>query len=92
MSATSQGTLILMRGKPVGGTALTVALARRLGRPHLLVDVDAEPDAAAISGWIGRHGIRVLNVAGPRESTCPGIHEQAMALLNAVLRRIAAPS
>ena len=30
-------------------------------------------------------GIRVLNVAGPRESEAPGIHDEALALLRAVL-------
>jgi hypothetical protein len=39
-----------------------------------------------ISDWLGRHSIRVLNVAGPRESTCPGIHGQATAFLSVLLR------
>jgi hypothetical protein len=82
----SDGTLILTRGQPTGGTALTAGLARQLRRPFLLIDMEATPDPSVISDWLGRHSIRVLNVAGPRESTCPGIHGQAKALLSALLR------
>ncbi len=82
----SDGTLILAAGKPTGGTALTAAFARQLGKPCLLIDLKAVPDPVAISDWLGRYSIRVLNVAGPRESTCPGIHGQAKALLSALLR------
>ena len=82
----SDGTLILAVGEPTGGTALTAAFARQLGKPCLLIDMEATPDPSMISDWLGRHGIRVLNVAGPRESTCPGIHGQAKALLSALLR------
>jgi Circularly permutated YpsA SLOG family len=82
----SDGTLILTRGQPTGGTALTAAFARQLGKPFLLVDMESAPDPAVIGDWLGRHSIRVLNVAGPRESTCPGIHGQAKAFLSALLR------
>jgi hypothetical protein len=84
----ADGTLILTRGGPTGGTALTVALARRLGKPHLLVDLQTAPDPAAINAWIAERGIRVLNVAGPRESTCPGIYGQATSLLATLLQRM----
>jgi hypothetical protein len=83
----ADGTLVLARGMPTGGTALTAALARRLGKPHMLVDLQAAPDMTAISEWIDGQHIRVLNIAGPRESTCPGIYDQAKAFLEALLRR-----
>src|SRR5512134_3746342 len=35
----SDGTLILTRGRPRGGTAYTISVARRLGRPLLVVDL-----------------------------------------------------
>ena len=82
----AEGTLILTRGQPTGGTALTAALARRLGKPYLLVDLENAPNPATINQWIDERGIRVLNVAGPRESTCPGIYGQAAALLDMLLQ------
>lgn len=81
----SDGTLILTRGRPRGGTALTAALARRTGKPLLVVDLETEGGADGVRAWLRDNLIRVLNVAGPRESEAPGIHDQAAAFLRAVL-------
>jgi len=81
----SDGTLVLHRGRLRGGTALTMRLARRYRRPALAVDLSAPPAADAVRGWIGHERIRRLNVAGPRESDHPGIHDQAAAFLRDVL-------
>jgi hypothetical protein len=78
----SDGTLILTRGShPTGGTALTLAFAQKIGRPVLLVDLTANPDPALVREWIEGHHIAVLNVAGPRESSAPGIYDQARTFL-----------
>jgi hypothetical protein len=84
----SDGTLILGRGRPGGGTALTIALARRLGRPHLVLDLGAHPppDPARVTLWAEAHGIATLNVAGPRESQHPGIQDEARAFLERALK------
>jgi hypothetical protein len=84
----SDATLLLYRDRPRGGTALTLRLARAGGRPFLLIDLAAEPDAGAVRTWLAEHEVRVLNVAGPRESDSPGIHDQAVALLKAVLAAV----
>ena len=81
----SDGTLVLSIGTPKDGTALTVRLAVRHARPHLVVDLDDAPDAATVATWIAAHRIGVLNVAGPRESTHPGIHARAVAFLGVVV-------
>ena len=73
----SDATLILNQGALQGGTALTVRLAERLGRPCLVVDLDQPFDSVAILAWLQRHQVRVLNVAGPRESGRPGIGARA---------------
>jgi len=69
----SDATLILYLGPISGGTELTRKLARRHSRPCLLVDLEDPLDAAEVRHWLTDHRVRVLNVAGPRESTCPGI-------------------
>jgi hypothetical protein len=80
----SDGTLVLCRDSPAGGTALAVDTARRIGRP-LLVVAPTEPGAEErIREWIRLNGIRTLNVAGPRESEEPGIYADALALLGRV--------
>ncbi len=80
----SDGTLILVRGAPEGGTALTVEEARRRGRPLLQIKT-GEPAIGAIRRWIDAHGIETLNVAGPRESEAPGIYAEAKDLLMRLL-------
>ena len=82
----ADGTLVLKRGPLRGGSALTVALARRVGRPVLVVDLGDRDAPGGIRAWLEREGIRVVNVAGPRESEAPGIHDDVAALLRGVLR------
>jgi hypothetical protein len=82
----SDGTLIVARGSLSGGTALTCSLARRAGRPCLVVDLDAPPPMAQLLRWVQDGRIRILNVAGPRESQHPGIQAQACALVSEMLR------
>ena len=85
----SDGTLILYRRKMSGGTELTYKLARRHNRPCLCVDLDGG-DVESESGsfvlkWINDQNIGKLNVAGPRESSSPGISELAeQFLINAL--------
>jgi hypothetical protein len=81
----SDGTLVLTAGRADRGTALTLALAARLQKPCLRLDLEAAPAAEALRAWIRTHGIRVLNVAGPRESRAPGIGRRSAAFLRAAL-------
>ena len=81
----SDATLILVRGLPRGGTALSAERAAAEGRPCRIVDLAAQPDPGDVRAWIRSAGAQVLNVAGPRESEAPGIHGEALALLRAVL-------
>ncbi len=78
----SDATLVLIRGEPKGGTAFTIFLARQHGMPHLVVRVGGTGSTAKIRRWFGANKIRVLNVAGPRESQKRGIYEQALTVLH----------
>jgi hypothetical protein len=82
----SNGTLILTFDQPEGGTALTVELARKHRRPCLVVRLDGSESVEAVRQWVRGNDVRVLNVAGPRESTDPGIHARASAFLRELLR------
>jgi hypothetical protein len=83
----SDGTLILNRGPLTGGTAQTFEDAKRLGKPHLIVDLDRPLPVNVVRGWMRTNGIAVLNVAGPRESKDPGIHRLASEFLRELLGR-----
>ncbi len=81
----SDGTLILSWGSPMGGTALTIKLARRLKKPYRLVDLSRGEDPQKVREWCRKYQIRVLNVAGPREGEAPGIHHRASVFLREFL-------
>jgi hypothetical protein len=83
----SDFTLVLTNGAPAGGTLLTVNNSLALGRPHGVVDMS---DEGRINAEVSRvrelvAGVRVLNVAGPRESESPGIYAKAKAFLRRLL-------
>lgn len=81
----SDGTLVLHAGRPRGGTALTLRLLARERKPTLQVDLDAAPDPGVVARWMASGAIRVLNVAGPRESECPGVGRRAKQFLESAL-------
>ena len=83
----ADGTLILTQGLARGGTALTIHLAQKHRKPHLVVDLSAETGPEKVRDWIDNNRIRVLNVAGPRETEHPGIHSQAVDFLRALFSR-----
>ncbi len=78
----SDGTFVLTDDTPTGGTALTIRLAKHHHKPYLILNVDQRSDPTVVSSWLIQHDIRTLNIAGPRESTSPGIYESAYAFLH----------
>ena len=82
----SDGTLILNLGTLDGGTALTVAHARQIGKPCLIVALEAEIEPATFRDWRAANHITVLNVAGPRESKRPGVYAAAYRCLAALIQ------
>ena len=84
----SHGTLIVAPGELNGGTLATLGHARRVGKPVLVVDPAGFVGEAQLDGimeWLDAHQIRVLNVAGPRESGRPGIYDDARDLITRLL-------
>lgn len=77
----SDGTLVLTHGEPLGGTAQTIEEATRLQKPCLVIDLTNQPSATTVLAWAKRHRVRILNVAGPRETKSPGIYKEASAFL-----------
>jgi hypothetical protein len=84
----SDGTLLVTRGAPTGGSALTADIARQRKRPLLHIDLRSLPanPELVIRQFIADHQIDTLNVAGPRASSAPGIDGDVRCLLVAALR------
>lgn len=80
----SSATLLLPIGPPTQGTAYTLAMAKQLGKPCLVIDCSHPVDPSIIEAWIQTHHVETLNVAGPRESRQPGIYLQAYSFLNSL--------
>ena len=81
----SDGTLIIARGLPLSeGTLFTQECAVKHGRPCLVVhEADGvEKAVQMITAFLGEHGIKVLNLAGPRESQAPGLSKFVRQVLN----------
>lgn len=84
----SDGTLIFNKGTLSDGTKLTHDFTVKYGKPSLIVQLDAKQVIAPrqVIRWIRGHLINTLNIAGPRESKCPGgIYSEARTYLDSVL-------
>lgn len=81
----SDATLILYKRTISGGTQFTRYMAMRHGKPFLAVNLEAHYRTEDVRRWIERYRVRTLNVAGPRESTSPGIQELSRQLLMELL-------
>lgn len=82
----SDGTIILFRGKQGKGTKLTGNFCKELNKPCIEIDMNLPIDLEKITRWITENKIRVLNVAGNRESTSPGIYDQTFSFLNKLFK------
>ncbi|MDT8323959.1 MAG: putative molybdenum carrier protein [Bacteroidota bacterium] len=88
----ADATLIIAAHAPLtGGTRYTRTVAEGLRKPQLVVVLEEQASLAMTAEWLRRHEVRVLNVAGPRESGQPGIYRQAFTYLQALLQLWIAP-
>ena len=67
---------------------LTVLLADRMGKPFRVVDLQQPDVMPPIAEWITANRISILNIAGPRESTLPGIYSQAAEFVRQLLAHL----
>jgi len=84
----SDGTLILSLGGLSGGTAQTVDVADRVRKPYLVVDLANPPSVSTVHAWATTHRVRIVNVAGPRESKTPGIYALASQFLRTLFATV----
>jgi len=84
----SDGTLILFAGaleSAGAGTRWTAQCALRYGKPTFVADPADLSAVLPVRHWIEAHAISTLNVAGPRESSFPGIGTLAEKFVVSVL-------
>jgi hypothetical protein len=85
----SDGTLIINKGNLTSGTKRTHEYATKHLKPCLIVQLDKPLAPAQVIRWIEGQQIKVLNVAGPRESKFPeGIYQEALVYLVKVFEEL----
>jgi len=76
---------ILARVTPGGRT--TLEAVRKIGKTGLRVEEEVTRPSHVVA-WLREHNVRVVNVAGNRESKAPGIGDRVERFLGAVFRRL----
>lgn len=86
----SDGTLIIVPSisdthKIPDGTTLTIQHAKQKNKPYLIIAINDTHCVESIKSWIINHNIKILNIAGPRESSHPGIGDAAASIFRAFI-------
>lgn len=84
----SDGTLVLYRRKLDKGTKLAIELCQSLNKPVSIIPLDEQTSVGQAKSWIIENNIRVMNVAGPRESSEPGIYHASGKFLKELFHRL----
>lgn len=88
----SDGTVIIGRISGSRGSELTMALCEAHDKPYFTIPSDPmkygeRSYSNAFLRWLQRNDIRILNVAGNRESRNPGIEQKTKLFLVTTLKR-----
>lgn len=78
----SDGTLVFYSGNIDEGTKFTLKRAMELQKPFYTIDINSEPEIDSFIQWIRTYNIKTLNIAGPRESSSPGIYKSVYKFLD----------
>ena len=84
----ADGTLIVSSGSLSGGSLLTFKIARDRKKQCMHIDFDREEFSTAVkkvTAWVSKNNIEILNVAGPRASSDPGIYDLTRRLITELL-------
>ncbi len=87
----ADATIVFTSGKPTGGTDYTLKCLKKHKKEYLLIDIKDKTDdeiIATIIHWLSLNKPGVLNIAGPRESKCPGIYRRVSSILKEVLNAL----
>jgi hypothetical protein len=84
----AEGTLIIIPGditQITDGTILTITAVKEQNKPFLILDLSQEIDLSKVMDWIIENKIKILNIAGPRESQCEGIYNRSFLILEGLI-------
>lgn len=74
----ADATLVIVHETSDAGTDYTLQVAAELAKPALRLDLARKPEREIILGWFAAfERPLIVNVAGPRESSSPGIYARS---------------
>ncbi len=83
----ADGTLIFHLTQQDDGTKTTKKLCDKYFKPTLQVKLTENLDFNTINTWVKQNNIRILNIAGPRESNDPGVYSATLKFLKNFLEQ-----
>ncbi|MEM7026893.1 MAG: putative molybdenum carrier protein [Pseudomonadota bacterium] len=83
----ADGTLIIFKHIMTSGTALTLKFVKQLVKPNFILDIDQQINIDKVNNWMNQNTISTLNIAGPRESTTPGIYADSKKIIEAIIKQ-----
>lgn len=84
----ADATLVILFGEASGGTAYTIDVAKRIGKPLFIISADDNDAVEKVVLWIRTNRFKLLNVAGPRASFSPQVYPVAKKLLSRIFDEI----
>lgn len=84
----SDGTLIIIKDAPIGGTLYTIEMAQKHKKPYLVFYISTNSDIREAVDWIIMNNIHKLNVAGPRASQTANIYNFSYVVLQQLLNHL----
>lgn len=85
----SDGTIVFTNGSLTRGSSSTINLAQTHRKPCLYIDFSTTDHLTALTkckDWIHKHNIAIINIAGSRESSSPGLQERVKDFLLLLLK------
>lgn len=84
----ADATIIIIQGNMdtiTDGTRLTLDEVKKQNKLYRLLKTSDTVNAPEISQWLHHNGVNVVNFAGPRESSAPGIYQQSYGIIEKIL-------
>jgi len=84
----SDATVIIASNFESKGSVATLRYIKKHKKPHFMVDFNNPPNYDDLKNFIEDNNVNTLNVAGNRESLCPGIKKFTMDYLENVFNEL----
>jgi hypothetical protein len=88
----SDGTLVLVPSLPIpnnitDGTLITIQICKEVRKPLFIAAVSDFDSIHEVVTWLKDNNIKIVNIAGPRESQSQGIYSSAIAYLEKLFHK-----